>query len=285
MQLNYRSELNSQTDVTVVLPTDNLTIYEKQPEPPVSTGGRQRPAGPKKYLYKPGMKYQTIWLLHGGGDDQTTYRLTSLERYAQENNVMLVTACVRGSMYVNSVSGGRALDYLTKELPLVIRSLFPSSEKREDNFVVGSAMGGNGALELGLLHPEMYAAAVDLSGGIGLTLDRQNYEDQMEWGTASLGKTLRGAKEFRNTDHDLYHIAEQDLLQGLELPQLFLAVGEKDFIRYRVKADYDALCELGCPVYYEEAKGLAHEWDFWDLYLRKALYEWLPLKREPIYEE
>ena len=146
-------------------------------------------------------------------------------------------------------------------------------------------MGGNGALELGLLHPEMYAAAVDLSGGIGLTLDRQNYEDQMEWGTASLGKTLRGAKEFRNTDHDLYHIAEQDLLQGLELPQLFLAVGEKDFIRYRVKADYDALCELGCPVYYEEAKGLAHEWDFWDLYLRKALYEWLPLKREPIYEE
>ena len=60
---------------------------------------------------------------------------------------------------------------------------------------------------------------------------------------------------------------------------------QKDFIRYRVKADYDALCELGCPVYYEEAKGLAHEWDFWDLYLRKALYEWLPLKREPIYEE
>ncbi len=286
MQLNYRSEFNSQTDVTVVLPTDNLTIFESQPPAPVSSSGRQRPAGPPKHLYKPGMKFQTIWLLHGGGDDdQTTYRMTSLERYAQENNVMLVTACVRGSMYVNSVSGNRALDYLVKELPLVIRTLFPSSDKREDNFVVGSAMGGNGALGLGILHPEMYSAVVDLSGGIGLTLDRQNYMDQMEWGTASLGNTLRGAKEFKNTDHDLYYLAQQDLMQGLGLPEIFLAVGEKDFIRYRVKADYEALRELGCPVYYEEAKGLAHEWDFWDLYLRKAIYEWLPLKRKPIYEE
>ena len=47
----------------------------------------------------------------------------------------------------------------------------------------------------------------------------------------------------------------------------------------------DYLQELGYDVFYEGVPGLAHEWDFWDQCLRKALYEWLPLRREPILPE
>ena len=47
----------------------------------------------------------------------------------------------------------------------------------------------------------------------------------------------------------------------------------------------DALQALGYPLHYEEAPGLAHEWDFWDRYVRKALYEWLPLKRAAVGQE
>jgi len=43
------------------------------------------------------------------------------------------------------------------------------------------------------------------------------------------------------------------------------------------------LISSGIPIHYEEVKGYTHDWNFWDPYLKKALSEWLPLKREPIY--
>ena len=39
---------------------------------------------------------------------------------------------------------------------------------------------------------------------------------------------------------------------------------------------------MGLEYFWEEVPGFAHEWDFWDLTLRKALKEWLPLKHAPI---
>ena len=65
MRFKFRSEILGDTSVTVVIPTNNQTIYGDK------IG--QAPAGfpqSAKFEYKPGMKYQTIWLLHGGGERQ-----------------------------------------------------------------------------------------------------------------------------------------------------------------------------------------------------------------------
>ena len=35
----------------------------------------------------------------------------------------------------------------------------------------------------------------------------------------------------------------------------------------------------------EEVPGYKHEWDFWDLALRKALKEWLPIRHSAIYPD
>ena len=281
MRFKFRSEILGDTSVTVVIPTNNQTIFGEK------IG--QAPAGfpqSAKFEYKPGMKYQTIWFLHGGGDDDlTSYRLTSLERYAEDNQVMLVTPLAHDTMYNNTTTGVRYIDYITKELPLVIRTLFPAAPEPENNFIMGSAMGGNGALGLAMMFPELYTAVVDLSGGIGLTLDREVYRDQMSWMGGRMKNFFRGEDEFENTEHDLYYLAKKNVDEGKKLPQVFIGVGENDFIEYRVKKDYERLKELGYPVCYEEGKGLGHEWDFWDLYFRKAIYEWLPLRREPIYPE
>ena len=45
------------------------------------------------------------------------------------------------------------------------------------------------------------------------------------------------------------------------------------------------LKSLGYDTLYEEVPGYGHEWDFWDLTLRKAIKEWLPIKHEAIYPE
>ena len=84
---------------------------------------------------------------------------------------------------------------------------------------------------------------------------------------------------------DIGLIARKNLEKGIPIPPLYLAVGEDDFIRDVVRRDRDALLALGIPVHYEEAPGLGHEWAFWEAYVKKTLYEWLPLRRKAICPE
>ena len=179
MRFNYRSQmLGHYVDVTIVYPTDNYSYYDIKKE----KKGIHDETHPEdwKQVYHPGMKFQTVYLIHGGGDDDTlTYRYTNAERYAQDNNVMLVTPNVTNSFGVNTEFGIRYQDFLGEELPAVVRALFASSEKREDNFIMGYAMGGNVALATAIQHPEQFACCVDMSGGIGMTLDTKTLQDEL----------------------------------------------------------------------------------------------------------
>ncbi|MBP5304310.1 MAG: hypothetical protein J6Z02_00515, partial [Lachnospiraceae bacterium] len=98
LRFNYRSEeLGRYVDVTIALPTDPYTYRDEVGE---------RFMGKFKGKYEPGMKFQTVYLIHGGGDDDTlTYRYTNAERYAAENNVMLVTPNITKSFGVDTVYG------------------------------------------------------------------------------------------------------------------------------------------------------------------------------------
>ena len=239
-----------------------------------------------KKPYMQGMKFQTVYLLHGGGEDDTVpYRYTKLEQYAEENMVMLVSPSVNDSFYMNTRYGFKYFDYLTEELPLVVKSLFAAAEGRENTFVVGLAMGGNGALGLGLMRPDLYSAVVDLSGGIGVTLDREEYVKSLNLKFTRVRDTLYGEEEFMGSGHDLRWFAEKNIAEGKVVPKFFIGVGEKEFIHDRVYADYRIMKELGYDVTFEEAKGLKHDYNMWDPYLKKALCTWLPLKRTPIYKE
>ncbi|MDG0808840.1 alpha/beta hydrolase [Cohnella rhizosphaerae] len=91
LRMQYRSELLSlSTNITVCYPTGALTTGLGYKDPLLPESGK-RP-------YRPGMKFQVVYLLHGGGEDDTVpYRYTRLERYAEDNQVMLVTPSVNDS--------------------------------------------------------------------------------------------------------------------------------------------------------------------------------------------
>ena len=60
-----------------------------------------------------------------------------------------------------------------------------------------------------------------------------------------------------------------------DIPKIYLCCGTEDFL-LKYNRDYrDFLTEKGVAVTYEEGPG-AHEWDFWDTYIKKVM-EWLPL--------
>lgn len=278
LRFSYRSEILSlTTDITVCYPTQYLTTGMGFHDPLL----HEEPKKP----YVPGMKFQTVYMLHGGGENDTVpYRYTRLEQYAEQNMVMLVSPSVNDSLYMNTKYGFRYFDYLTQELPLVINSLFAAAEGRENTFVIGMAMGGNGALGLGLMRPDLYEAVVDLSGGIGVTLDREEYIRGLDCAFPRVRETLYGKEDFIDSEHDLRWYAEKNIKECVKVPKFFIGVGEKEFIHDRVYEDYRVMKELGYDVFYEEPKGLKHDYNMWDPYLDIALSKWLPLKREPIYK-
>ena len=76
------------------------------------------------------------------------------------------------------------------------------------------------------------------------------------------------------------------LKKGTEnLPKMFFTCGDKDeWVLPDVRLALEYYKFMGLDYFYEEVPGYKHEWDFWDMQLRKALKEWLPLRHAPIYE-
>ena len=277
LRYNYRSEmLGMHTDITITYPSGNYTCYHPAEEKEEGKAGIFKKG---EILYQPDMKLPTVYILHGGGDDDSLlYRYTRLEYYAEQNNVMTVTAQAHDSFCINTAYGIPYFTFFTEELPTVVRSLFASSTRREDNFLIGMAMGGNAALMMAMKRPDLFAACVDLSGGIGCSLDSKYFVESFDQiRMPKMYGAFDDPRQLKDSEFDIGYQARKNLENKVELPELYLAVGENDFIRDVVRKDRNELLRLGIPFHYEEAPGLGHEWDFWDRYMKKALDEWLPL--------
>ncbi len=275
VKFNFLSQtLMQQTNVTMILPS--WTLFDA--------------ANGKAESYVPGAKFQVLYLLHGGtGDDSDYVNFSNIVRYADDNKLAVVMPCGCNSGYENEPDDvlpwpHRYWDFVFEELPRVCAAMFPISAKREDTFVAGLSMGSMGAAKWAVYGAERCCAALLMSGG---GMDTNKIMDVV--GRFNNGKTdftvdtqALAAQGFRLVDPDtpLYGAARQNVRAGKPLPKIFMTCGSNDFIRVFAYECRDLLRGYGYDVAYEEVPGYAHEWDFWDLSLRKALYEWLPLRRD-----
>lgn len=287
IQYNYKSQcVGRNVNVTVILPTDGLSFFEPSE---ARERGHNPIAPPPRDVYRPGMGFQTVYLYHGGGEDNSVSgRYAALERAAQENRVMLV--CPDIQFFGTDSAGGKYFTYLTEELPTVMQTIFPSSPKREDNFVMGYAMGANVALGAAVIRPDLFRACVDISGGIGMTLKTQTLVDELNSNhfktfVPSYQIAFGPSESFPGSAFDLFPIAKKFREQGRELSEFILACGSKEFIRERVEGDVHALKELGYTIRYICAEGYDHNWEMWEKYMLLAFKELLPLKRKYLYKE
>ena len=281
MRFNFRSQtLGHYVDVSIVYPTDDYSYYAQD----INTSALSM-EGNRSKVYSPGMKFQTVYLIHGGGDDDTlTYRYSNAERYAQENNVMLVTPNITNSFGIDTQYGVKYQKFLSEELPIVIQSLFASSPDREDNFIVGYAMGGNVALGTALMHPSLYKTCVDISGGIGMTLSTETLVEELKGDhfknnfpiyNSSFGE----ADSINASPYNIETIARKNIEKGVNVCDFHIICGSDEFIRYRVEKDVKKLVEFGYSVNYICPEGYTHDFVLWDKYIKLALDELLPLKR------
>ena len=133
LEFNFLSKyLGYQTNVTICLPR------------PHEDDGAD--------FYRPGMQFQTLYLLHGYSGDATDYRdFTGIVRYADDARIAVVMPSAYNGFYTDNPKGPRYWRFVSEELPQVCQSLFPLSTKREDNFVAGLSMGGHGAMKMGII--------------------------------------------------------------------------------------------------------------------------------------
>lgn len=210
---------------------------------------------------------KTLYLLHGLSDDQTIWaRRTSIERYVAGKNIAVVMPNAHKSWYTDAVCGERYMEYISKEVPTICRSMFRQmSGRREDNFIAGLSMGGYGALKIALSMPEAFSACAGLSGAYDIEnrFTRCPSDQSM--------KLIFGTPEnVRDSVNDVYHLARTLAESGKKLPRVYLWCGTDDGLYGETESMGTLLGEYGYDLSYNSSAG-DHTWFYWDREIQKAI--------------
>jgi S-formylglutathione hydrolase FrmB len=214
--------------------------------------------------------FRTLYLLHGASDDETVWtRRTLIERYAEARGIAVIMPTTLRFFYTDTVSGYRYFTHVATEVPMLARQFFPLSTRREDNYVAGLSMGGYGAFKIALTFPEVFSAAVSLSG----VMDIADFADQLV--DAERRRELAGIfgeKNPRGSDNDLYHLVEK-MQSSPQKPRFLQICGASDFLLEQNQNFAFFVRPLGYEHSYEEYPG-THEWGFWNDRIQHVL-DWL----------
>ncbi|MDR2802565.1 MAG: esterase family protein [Prevotellaceae bacterium] len=195
---------------------------------------------PGSYNLEEDKTYPVLYLLHGMGDDNTSWitkgNAATWIQQAIKNNVVPELIVVMPDAQVSFYTGNYE-QYFQQELIPYIESHYRTINARSNRFIAGLSMGGYGTLYHALKYPEKFALAFSMS-----PVD------------------LNG---------DITHLISQH--SGTGLPALTIDAGENDF----VVNDHPEKIHLAL-----EAKGIPHEWiyrsgghdwTFWQVSLQTAL--------------
>jgi putative tributyrin esterase len=256
----YSEVLGEDTSIFAVIPTTTFEDVMKK----------------QKMNHKPGAKFQTLYLLNGiGGDHSGWVRNTSIERYARRKCLAVIMPAAGRSFYTDAQNGCRFFTFISEELPVLVRSLFPLSDKKEDTFAAGASMGAYGAYKLALRKPESFAAAAGISGTADVSqliaMGRQQ---------PAMKKTLEGV--FGNLDsvagseNDLFFLMKKMKNENTQIPLLYQCWGKDDMSYPLYLKSKEFAQAQGIEMTFEDGPG-DHSWAYWDASIKRVL-DWLPLK-------
>jgi putative tributyrin esterase len=262
IQVNFISKSLMRTvPMNVILPVDKLTF----PGMPVRED-------------KP---YKTLYLLHGVFGNYTDWISgTNIQRWAEERDLVVVMPSGDNMFYVDQPNANNYYgEFIGKELVEITRKMFPLSHKKEDTYIAGLSMGGFGAIRNGLKYHDTFGCIAGLSSALVLEgMDQRTNEVPFFLESRSYAESCFGdLSKLADSDMNPKWLVKKLLDEKADIPKIYLACGTSDSLFDANQEFYQYLTNLGIAATFVEGSG-AHEWDFWNTYIKKVL-DWLPLEQ------
>ena len=213
--------------------------------------------------------YPVLYLLHGGGDDQTGWVQFGEVQYLTDKAIAEGTATSmivvmpdantgkRG--YSNNATGTwRYEDFFFQEFMPFIEKTYRIKADKHYRAVAGLSMGGDGTFTYALHHPELFSSACPLSAGTGpLTIEDAK---------TRLTKETPGISE---QDITAYYNRQSVLALVNNMPDTlkkavrwYIDVGDDDFLYEGNSLVHIAMRKKEIPHEFRTRDG-AHNWTYW----------------------
>ncbi len=213
--------------------------------------------------------YPVLYLLHGGGDDQTGWVqfgevLHIADKAIREGKatpmiIVMPDANTGRRGYFNSPDGQwRYEDFFFEELMPYVEKQYRIKGEKRFRAVAGLSMGGGGSFMYALHRPELFSSACPLSASVGaLTLD--DLKERLE----RRGETYQEADlQAYHERHNALSLIESVPDEALRSVRWFIDCGDDDFLYEGNSRVHIALRKKEVPHEYRVRDG-GHTWTYW----------------------
>lgn len=227
--------------------------------------------------------YPVVYLLHGYSDDETGWiqfgEANSIADRGIENRdfppAIIIMPDGKVSWYCNAVNNQDSWqDMFIDEFIPYVEKVYRIRQKKEFRAIAGLSMGGFGALQISMNHPDMFSTCIAMSSGTFTDEEIINMPDErynMFFGKI-FGMNLKG--EQRITDNWKIHSPLQLIktvpTDKLKSIRFYIDCGDDDFLYKGNSTLHIEMRDLGIPHEYRVRQG-SHSWEYW----RTGLYDGL----------
>lgn len=214
-------------------------------------------------------RYPVLYLLHGGGDDQTGWvQFGEVQHIAeaafasgQATPMIIVMPDANSGRrgYFNSPDGKwRYEDFFFEELIPFVEKTYRAKTDRRYRAVAGLSMGGGGAFMYALHRPDMFMTACPLSASTG-----SRTLEQAKARYARLGQEYTDEQiEAHLETHSVLRLLETVPVEKVQSVRWYIDCGDDDFLYEGNSLIHIAMRQKEIPHEFRIRDG-SHEWWYW----------------------
>lgn len=217
--------------------------------------------------------YPVLYLLHGGGDDQTGWvqfgeiqyilEKTIAEGKATPMIVVMPDANTGRRGYSNDAKGEwKYEDFFFQEFMPFIEKTYRIKAEKRFRAISGLSMGGDGTFTYALHHPELFSSACPLSAGTG-PLSKEDAENRFKKANISVTAGELDAFYKRQSVLELVNNIPDDQKKAV---RWYIDCGDDDFLFEGNSLVHIAMRKKEIPHEFRIRDG-GHNWTYW----RKSL--------------
>jgi S-formylglutathione hydrolase FrmB len=206
-------------------------------------------------------KLRVVYLLHGGGGnfrDWSNY--SNVAEYAARS-FLLVMPEGNSSYYINAVSPpqDRYEDFIVDDLSADVERRFPARSDRSGKAIAGVSMGGFGAVNLGLRHPDRFAFVGGLSSAIDVPRRRFTWHRLEQ--SRRFDRLFGPDGSDTRREHDLFTFVES--VDNRRVPYLYLTCGTLEGLLPANREFAARVKSRNIGYEFHEVAG-GHDWNQWN---------------------